>query len=123
MHEAQRGVRAPAEAEGVAEAETVGEALADADTAVGEALPEGDAVVSGADVAGTVASKVSAGAVASGITFELVCSIGSSSNAESNTERVMATTIAPTSITGASAAVKGYSAHRESPAWVRARTR
>ena len=47
----------------------------------------------------------------------------SKSNAESNVERVMAATIAPRSTTGASAAVKGSSAHGESPAWVRLRTR
>jgi hypothetical protein len=47
----------------------------------------------------------------------------SKSNAESNVERVMAVTIAPRSTTGASAAVKGNSAHGESPAWVRLRTR
>jgi hypothetical protein len=47
----------------------------------------------------------------------------SKSNAESNVERVMAATIAPRSTTGASAAVKGSSAHGESPAWVPLRTR
>ena len=47
----------------------------------------------------------------------------STSNAESNVERVMAATIVPRSTTGASAAVKGSSAHGESPAWVRLRTR
>ena len=90
---------------------------------MGEALVVGDTVVGEADVAGTARSKVSAGAVASGVAFEPLRSVGSSSNAENNIERVMATTIAPTSITGASAAVKGYSAHGESPAWVRVRTR
>ncbi len=49
--------------------------------------------------------------------------VRSSTIAESNVERVMATTIAPKSITGASAAVRGNSAHGESPAWVRSRTR
>jgi hypothetical protein len=44
-------------------------------------------------------------------------------NAESNVERVMATIIAPKSTTGASAALRGNSAHGESPAWVRLRTR
>ena len=121
-HDTQRGVRAPTETEGVAETEAVGEALAD-EVAVGEALPEGDAVVGEGDVAGTVRSKVCAGVVASGAAFEPVRSVGSSSNAESNTERVMAATIAPTSIIGASAAVRGYSAHGESPAWVRLRRR
>ena len=47
----------------------------------------------------------------------------SSTNAESNVERVMATTIAPKSTTGASAVVSGNSAHGESPAWVRLRKR
>ena len=42
--------------------------------------------------------------------------VGSPTTAESNVERVMATTIAPKSITGASAAVRGNSAHGESPA-------
>ena len=48
---------------------------------------------------------------------------GSSTKAESNVERVRATTIAPTSTTGARAAVRGTSAHAEWPAWVRLRTR
>jgi hypothetical protein len=111
-HDVQRGVCAPAEAEGVAEAE-----------AGSEALPEGDAVVGEADVAGTVRSTVSAGVVALGVVFEPVRSVGSSSNVESKVERVMATTIIPTSMTGASAAVRGNRAHGESPAWVRLRTR
>jgi hypothetical protein len=122
-HDVQRGVRAPAEADGVAEAEAVGEALADEDAAVGEALPEEDAVVGEADGAGTVRSKVSAGVVALGVVFEPVRSVGSSSNVESKVERVMATTIIPTSMTGASVAVRGNRAHGESPAWVRLRTR
>ena len=39
-----------------------------------------------------------------------------SRNAESNVERVVAATIVPTSTTGASAAVRGNSAHGEWPA-------
>ena len=53
----------------------------------------------------------------------LVTPVRSSTNAESNVERVMATTIAPTSTTGASAAAREYSANAESPAWVRLRKR
>ena len=47
-----------------------------------------------------------------------------STKAESNVERVMAATIAPTSTTGARAAVRGNSTHGESPArGIRLRTR
>jgi hypothetical protein len=49
--------------------------------------------------------------------------VRSSTKAESNVERVMAATIAPTSTTGASAAVRANSVRGESPAWVRLRTR
>jgi len=87
-------------------------------------LADGDAAVVGeGDVVRTVRSKVCAAAVASGVAFEPVRSVGSFSNVESNVERVMATTIAPTSITGASATVRGNRAQGESPAWVPLRTR
>jgi hypothetical protein len=124
-HAQRGGVRTPVEGDGEAEGETGSEALADGDDALGEAV-----------IAGTVPSKVSAGAVASGVTSKpvrSVCAGGSdgsvggpvcsSRNAESNVERVMAVTIAPKNTTGASAAVKGNSAHGESPTWVRPRTR
>jgi len=49
--------------------------------------------------------------------------IRSCAKAESNVERVRATTIAPATTTGASMAVRRNSAHGEWPAWVRLRTR
>ena len=49
--------------------------------------------------------------------------IRSSRSAESKVERTTAAAIAPTSMTGARATVRGKRAHGESPAWVRPRKR
>ena len=98
----------------------MGEAVGEA---VGEALGDADGVL----VAGTVPSAgavcVASGRVGGsggGDSGRLVgCPIRSSGGAESNVERAMATTAAPTSTNGAKTAVRGNSVHGESPAWVR----